>query len=283
MTGQTTSFLGMIFAAAWAFLESLGAVLYRTLRNPMMAAIGEPPPLSDDDEETTEKGEKLPARLHALTRTAGPSLAPQSTPTMTTTPTLPPSSTGRLCTSCETAESAPLKLKKCTGCRSVQYCCQDCQRDDWPAHKSTCRRLQQEAHSKMMEAVFANDVVTVKALMTEGFGVGIGLLYPSLHGAAEMVEALLDNTHKNAANTRLTMPDGRYVAHPSLLTPPTRTAREPALSASIVALTFLPFVVAPRSSTPRRAAISAFCACCTSRARRISTRVRCAAPPSPVG
>ena len=223
------------------------------------------------------KKARLPARPHALTRTAGPSLAPQSTPTMTTM-------TGRLCTSCETAESATLKLKKCTGCRSVQYCCRDCQRADWPAHKSTCRRLQQEARSKMMEAVFANDVVTVKALMTEGFGVGIGLLYPSLHGAAEMVEALLDNTYKNAADTRLTMPDGRYVvAHPSLLTPPTRTAREPALSASIVSLTFLPFVVAPRSSTPRRAAISAFCACCTSRARRISTRVRCAAPPSPVG
>jgi hypothetical protein len=34
------------------------------------------------------------------------------------------------------------KLQECTGCRSVRYCGRACQKEDWPAHKATCKRLQ---------------------------------------------------------------------------------------------------------------------------------------------
>ncbi|KAK4544584.1 hypothetical protein LTR36_004156 [Oleoguttula mirabilis] len=33
-------------------------------------------------------------------------------------------------------------LKQCTGCRSIQYCSRDCQRNDWPRHKDQCRQAQ---------------------------------------------------------------------------------------------------------------------------------------------
>jgi len=30
------------------------------------------------------------------------------------------------------------KLRLCSGCRSIRYCCSVCQRDDWPEHKRVC-------------------------------------------------------------------------------------------------------------------------------------------------
>jgi hypothetical protein len=32
----------------------------------------------------------------------------------------------------------PVKMKKCAGCRSVSYCSIECQRLDWPYHKTKC-------------------------------------------------------------------------------------------------------------------------------------------------
>jgi hypothetical protein len=34
------------------------------------------------------------------------------------------------------------KLKECAACRAVRYCGKACQKEDWPAHKATCKRLQ---------------------------------------------------------------------------------------------------------------------------------------------
>jgi hypothetical protein len=31
-------------------------------------------------------------------------------------------------------------IKKCTGCKQVRYCCQECQLADWPAHKAECTK-----------------------------------------------------------------------------------------------------------------------------------------------
>ena len=31
-----------------------------------------------------------------------------------------------------------LHMKKCSGCRTVRYCCKRCQRADWSSHKRTC-------------------------------------------------------------------------------------------------------------------------------------------------
>lgn len=41
---------------------------------------------------------------------------------------------------CETCDMSHEGLKKCGRCRLVQYCSEDCQADDWPAHKRVCRR-----------------------------------------------------------------------------------------------------------------------------------------------
>ena len=118
-----------------------------------------------------------------------------------------PGETGppRTCTSCGAAESATLKLKKCTGCRSVQYCGRDCQRQAWSAHKGTCRCLQEEASTRLDEAVQGNDVAAVKSLMAEGVACAgdSSLLWPSLNGRHDLVEALLDNTNGNAAEANV--------------------------------------------------------------------------------
>jgi hypothetical protein len=34
------------------------------------------------------------------------------------------------------------ELKECAACRAVRYCGKACQKEDWPAHKATCKRLQ---------------------------------------------------------------------------------------------------------------------------------------------
>lgn len=33
------------------------------------------------------------------------------------------------------------RLLNCGGCRSVQYCSQECQRNDWSRHKQMCRHI----------------------------------------------------------------------------------------------------------------------------------------------
>lgn len=43
----------------------------------------------------------------------------------------------RLCSSCQTTVPG---MSKCARCRVPYYCSAACQRADWPAHKSTCRR-----------------------------------------------------------------------------------------------------------------------------------------------
>jgi len=40
--------------------------------------------------------------------------------------------------SCATAEKYDAD-RLCAGCRSVYYCCPECQRDDWKGHKPACR------------------------------------------------------------------------------------------------------------------------------------------------
>jgi hypothetical protein len=48
------------------------------------------------------------------------------------------------CAGCGITEAAleTGKLHQCSACKSVRYCGKACQGADWPAHKSTCKRLQ---------------------------------------------------------------------------------------------------------------------------------------------
>ncbi|KDQ17582.1 hypothetical protein BOTBODRAFT_29757 [Botryobasidium botryosum FD-172 SS1] len=45
-------------------------------------------------------------------------------------------------------ETRPLKLKRCSGCRTRIYCDIDCQRVDWPSHKVTCKKKWHDKHRK---------------------------------------------------------------------------------------------------------------------------------------
>jgi hypothetical protein len=33
------------------------------------------------------------------------------------------------------------RLKKCSRCNHVEYCCRECQKSDWKAHKKTCQAV----------------------------------------------------------------------------------------------------------------------------------------------
>jgi MYND finger len=46
-----------------------------------------------------------------------------------------------LCNYCS-KEGIGRKLDKCGGCGEVRYCCRQCQRADWPNHKTRCRQIQ---------------------------------------------------------------------------------------------------------------------------------------------
>lgn len=50
--------------------------------------------------------------------------------------------TGQFGTDAETGELIQItELKMCTSCTSVQYCCKECQKEDWPDHKYFCKRF----------------------------------------------------------------------------------------------------------------------------------------------
>jgi hypothetical protein len=40
---------------------------------------------------------------------------------------------------CSNPACAGAGIKKCTGCKEVRYCGQECQLAHWPAHKADCK------------------------------------------------------------------------------------------------------------------------------------------------
>lgn len=44
---------------------------------------------------------------------------------------------------CCTCEQTHMKTKKCSRCQAVYYCSRECQRRDWPTHKSICKPVNQ--------------------------------------------------------------------------------------------------------------------------------------------
>jgi len=45
---------------------------------------------------------------------------------------------------CENCGKEGEKLKKCSACKLVWYCSEECQLGDWKAHKVECKRARQE-------------------------------------------------------------------------------------------------------------------------------------------
>lgn len=52
------------------------------------------------------------------------------------------------CLRMEAVAEATLSInKRCSQCLAAHYCCKDCQVQHWPAHKTACKRLRQQAPS----------------------------------------------------------------------------------------------------------------------------------------
>jgi hypothetical protein len=48
----------------------------------------------------------------------------------------------KVCAACGAAAADGVKLRVCSGCKSVHYCGPDCQKGDWKQHKGACRAAQ---------------------------------------------------------------------------------------------------------------------------------------------
>ena len=45
------------------------------------------------------------------------------------------------CTALPKEVNGVLKSKLCSGCRTMRYCCSECQKADWKLHKSGCKLI----------------------------------------------------------------------------------------------------------------------------------------------
>jgi TPR repeat protein len=75
----------------------------------------------------------------------------KSTTTTTTAPTTPAAPPPSICcSSCNKPQPSGHTFRKCTGCRTVQYCNKDCQRAHWSpgGHKQECKRLRKKKEEK---------------------------------------------------------------------------------------------------------------------------------------
>jgi TPR repeat protein len=72
----------------------------------------------------------------------------KSTTTAPTTAVSPPPSV--CCSACNTPQPSGQTFRKCTGCRTVQYCNKECQRAHWSpgGHKQVCKRLKKKREEK---------------------------------------------------------------------------------------------------------------------------------------
>ncbi|KAI0773887.1 hypothetical protein C8Q74DRAFT_1199891 [Fomes fomentarius] len=59
---------------------------------------------------------------------------------------------------CNTREVRAAEFKRCGGCKEVVYCGQACQKEDWPAHKKSCKEHQQ--HKEFLKRMMAGRSTT---------------------------------------------------------------------------------------------------------------------------
>ncbi|MBA2369838.1 MAG: tetratricopeptide repeat protein [Candidatus Protochlamydia sp.] len=62
-------------------------------------------------------------------------------------------------TSCK---NLPVNLSRCGGCKQVYYCSQDCQRQEWKAHKAACKMITSQTNLQETKETKAYPAATVK-------------------------------------------------------------------------------------------------------------------------
>ena len=55
------------------------------------------------------------------------------------------------CANCCKGEAAGIKLKSCTACKMVRYCCRDCQVEHWPRHKKACKKRMAKFEEQLLK------------------------------------------------------------------------------------------------------------------------------------
>lgn len=67
------------------------------------------------------------------------------------------------CTQCETKMEKP---RKCSKCRSVLYCSQECQKKNWPIHKRICHQVEQSSGVLKLVRMFSVNPLIMMYLKT---------------------------------------------------------------------------------------------------------------------
>ena len=89
--------------------------------------------------------------------------------------------------------------KKCSHCRSITYCGQECQRQDWERHKDNCIPVMlTEARGKGRGLVASRDIPMGQLILTEEAAVTYNIEKGSVLGKLRDVLAFINNTIKNA-------------------------------------------------------------------------------------
>jgi len=97
----------------------------------------------------------LPAKPVAATKPAA-ALRPAA-PAVSNKPLAAPTAVASASGACAACGERAVKLKRCTACKCVSYCCKSCQQQHWPTHKIECKRLAAEAEAAAAAAAAKDD------------------------------------------------------------------------------------------------------------------------------
>ncbi|KAF8996898.1 hypothetical protein BDQ17DRAFT_1512961 [Cyathus striatus] len=70
----------------------------------------------------------------------------------------------RLCDECGAIEGPSARFRLCGGCMTTQYCSQECQKRNWPTHKSLCQHTTSQLHAFSNPSPAAGDENLTKNL-----------------------------------------------------------------------------------------------------------------------
>ena len=92
--------------------------------------------------------------------------------------------------------------KKCSNCRSITYCGEECQRQDWERHKDNCIPVMlTESRGKGRGLVASRDIQIGQLILTEEAAVTYNIEKGSVFGRLRDVSTYINNTIQNASKS----------------------------------------------------------------------------------